>query len=51
MGERIVHFIFIEHSQESLALSVAFYLSVLLLINASGLASAARRAVSARSRG
>jgi hypothetical protein len=44
MLENATNYLFIQHSHETLLVSIAFYLSVLLLINAETIAAALKRA-------
>jgi hypothetical protein len=44
MIENATNYLFIQHSHETLFVSIAFYPSLLLLINAETLAAAAKRA-------
>jgi hypothetical protein len=44
MIENATNYLFIQHSHETLFVSIAFYLTVLLLINAENIAAAAKRA-------
>lgn len=44
MLENATNYLFIQHSHETLLVSIAFYLTVLLLINAEKIAAAVKRA-------
>jgi len=44
MIENATNYLFIQHSHQTLAMSVAFYLSVLLLINAETIIAALKHA-------
>jgi hypothetical protein len=44
MIENVTNYLFIQHSHETLLVSIAFYLTVLLLINAQTIATTIKRA-------
>lgn len=44
MIENAINYVFLQHSHETLFVSIAFYLTVLLLINAETMAAAVKRA-------
>ena len=46
--QNIINYIFMQHSHETLAASFAFYLSVLVLINAETILTAIKRTTTAR---